>query len=119
MRRGCDGQGDAFDDPLPEDVGRGESGGSEPCLRIGITPATAADKQFGSVIRVLSPDRSGDAVLMNHSDPDVLLVDRIIEDLRSIRTRRCDPKSNENPTYLQISNAVSSLLKVKDTLSAE
>lgn len=79
-----------------------------------------ADNSLGPSSEICSRfDRSGDAVLMNHSDPDVLLVDRIIEDLRSIRTRRCDPKSNENPTYLQISNAVSNLLKVKDTLSAE
>jgi hypothetical protein len=56
---------------------------------------------------------------MDHPDTDAQRVDRIIEDLRSIRARRCDPKSNENPLYLQLSNAVSNLLKARDRLAAE
>jgi hypothetical protein len=56
---------------------------------------------------------------MQSTDPDVQRLDRIIEDLRGIRTRRCEPKSNENATYLQLSNAVSNLLKARDALAAE
>jgi hypothetical protein len=56
---------------------------------------------------------------MQPTDPDAQRLDRIIEDLRNIRTRRCEPKSNQNPTYLQLSSAVSNLLKARDTLAAE
>jgi hypothetical protein len=52
-------------------------------------------------------------------DPDVQRLDRIIDDLRALRTRLCEPKSNQNPRYLQLSSAVSNLLKVRDDLLAE
>ena len=56
---------------------------------------------------------------MQSTDPDAQRLDRIIEGLRAIRTRRCEQKSNENPTYFQLSSAVSSLLKAKGALAAE
>lgn len=56
---------------------------------------------------------------MEQPDPDVQRLERIIDDLRALRTRRCEPKSNQNPRYLQLSNAVSNLLKVRDDLLAE
>jgi hypothetical protein len=37
-------------------------------------------------------------------------IERIIEELRVLRTRTCGPKSNENPRCLRLSNAVSALL---------
>jgi hypothetical protein len=52
-------------------------------------------------------------------DTDVQRLDRIVDDLRALRTRRCEPKSNENPRYFQLSSAVSNLLKVRDGLLAE
>lgn len=43
----------------------------------------------------------------------------MVEEIRSIRTRTCDPKRNENPRYLRLSNAVSALLWVADDLRRE
>ncbi len=46
-------------------------------------------------------------------------LERIIEELRGLRTRTCEPKTNENPRYLRLSNAVSALLWVADELRRE
>lgn len=50
---------------------------------------------------------------------DVERLDRMVEELRSIRDRTCDPKSNVNPRYLRLSNAVSALLWVADDFRRE
>ena len=45
---------------------------------------------------------------------------RIIQDqIRTIRERTCDPKSNENARYLGLSNAVSGINKAIDNMLAE
>jgi hypothetical protein len=56
---------------------------------------------------------------MDHLDRDVQQLDRIIEELQRIRTRRCEPKSNTNPTYLTLSNAVTQVRKARNDLAAE
>lgn len=44
---------------------------------------------------------------------------RIQERLRTIRDRHCDPKSNANPRYLGLSNAVSALNRVIADMTEE
>jgi hypothetical protein len=45
---------------------------------------------------------------------------RVIQDrLRAIREKTCDPKSNENPRYLGLSNAVSGITKAIDNMLVE
>jgi hypothetical protein len=39
--------------------------------------------------------------------------------VRAIRTQRCEPKSNANPRYLALSNAVSNLTKAIEDLENE
>lgn len=36
-------------------------------------------------------------------------LEAIIEDVRRIRTRTCEPKANSNPHYLALSNVVTNL----------
>jgi len=42
----------------------------------------------------------------------------MIEELRRIRNQ-CGPRSNQNPRYLRLSNAVSALLRVIEDLRRE
>jgi hypothetical protein len=44
-------------------------------------------------------------------DKDIDTLKRMIEDIRSIRDRTCEPKSNENPRYHALSLAISGLSK--------
>ena len=41
-------------------------------------------------------------------DPDIARLRRMIEEIRQIPARTCDPKSNQNPRYHTLSSAVSS-----------
>lgn len=50
---------------------------------------------------------------------DVTLLERMIEDLRALRTRTCEPRTNTNPRYLRLSNAVSALSWVAQDLHEE
>jgi hypothetical protein len=49
---------------------------------------------------------------------DAERLQQMIEEIRRIRNK-CEPKSNENPRYLRLSNAVSALLWVIDDLNRE
>lgn len=50
---------------------------------------------------------------------DVAALERMVDDIRAIRERTCDPKSHQNPRYLALSNAVSNLNKAIGQLSQE
>ncbi|WP_299442250.1 hypothetical protein [uncultured Phycicoccus sp.] len=41
------------------------------------------------------------------------------ERVRTIRTLHCEPKSNQNPRYLALSNAVSNLTKAIDDMKSD
>ena len=49
---------------------------------------------------------------------DIERLQRMIDDLCRLRNE-CEPKSNQNPSYLRYSNAVSSLLWIISDLQAE
>jgi len=49
---------------------------------------------------------------------DVERLHQMIEEIRRIRNT-CEPKSNQNPRYLRLSNAVSALLWVIEDLERE
>ena len=51
-------------------------------------------------------------------DQDIASLRRMIEEIRQIRERTCDPKSNHNPRYHALSSAVSSLGKAAKDMSA-
>ncbi len=51
------------------------------------------------------------------SDADRL--DKLVQELRALRNRTCEPKTNANQRYLRLSNAVSALLWVADDLRGE
>jgi hypothetical protein len=42
---------------------------------------------------------------------DVERLARMVDEVRAIRTRTCEPKSNTNPRYLALSSVVSNLNK--------
>jgi hypothetical protein len=46
---------------------------------------------------------------MEPLEADIDRLTRMIEEVRAIRTRTCEPKSNTNPRYLALSNVVSNL----------
>ena len=46
---------------------------------------------------------------MESLNADIERLTRMIEEVRAIRTRTCEPKTNTNPRYLALSNAVSNL----------
>lgn len=46
-------------------------------------------------------------------------LERMIEDLRRMRYRLCEPRNRDNPRYHAFSRAISALLKVTDDLRAE
>jgi hypothetical protein len=51
-------------------------------------------------------------------DQDIARLRRMIEEIRQIRERTCDPKSNQNPRYHALSSAVSSLDKAAKDMAA-
>jgi hypothetical protein len=50
---------------------------------------------------------------------DIAELELMIEKVRQIRTRNCEPKSNTNPRYLALSNVVSNLQKAADDMRTE
>lgn len=57
---------------------------------------------------------------MNTSYDDVIGEMRAMQErIRYIRDRYCDPKSNANPRYLGLSNAVAGLTKAISDMEAE
>jgi len=52
-------------------------------------------------------------------DKDINTMQRMIGEIRDIRNRTCEPKSQENPRYLGLSNAISGLNKAIDDMRAE
>jgi hypothetical protein len=51
-------------------------------------------------------------------DQDIARLRRMIEEIRQIRERTCDPMPNQNPRYHALSSAVSSLDKAAKDMSA-
>jgi hypothetical protein len=52
-------------------------------------------------------------------EADVERPRQMIEEVRRIRTRTCEPKSNQNPRYLALSNAVTNLSKAVEDMRKE
>ncbi|WP_170323889.1 hypothetical protein [Cryptosporangium phraense] len=50
---------------------------------------------------------------------DVARLRQMADEVRAIRTRTCEPKSNENKRYLDLSVAVSGLNKAADDIENE
>jgi hypothetical protein len=48
---------------------------------------------------------------------DIERLQQMIEEIRRIRNK-CEPKNNQNPRYLRLSNAVSALLWASTTFTA-
>jgi hypothetical protein len=50
---------------------------------------------------------------------DVTRLEQMIDDIRAIRERTCEPKRNTNPRYLALSSAISQLNRAIEDLRAE
>jgi hypothetical protein len=56
---------------------------------------------------------------MSSFEADILTLDQMAEEVRRIRNRTCEPKTNSNPRYLALSNAVSGMRKAADDMRRE
>ncbi|HZC69340.1 MAG TPA: hypothetical protein VE442_01475 [Jatrophihabitans sp.] len=56
---------------------------------------------------------------MSNYDAEITELQNIIERLRTIRTRTCEPKANTNPRYLGLSTAVAGINKAIDDMRRE
>lgn len=52
-------------------------------------------------------------------DTDIASLERMIEDVRQIRERTCEPKTNSNPRYHALSSAVSQLNRAIEDMRAD
>ena len=48
---------------------------------------------------------------------DIARLEAIVEDVRRIRTRTCEPKANSNPRYLALSKVVTNLTKAIEDIA--
>ena len=49
-------------------------------------------------------------------DNDITRLEQMIDDIRAIRERTCEPKRNTNPRYLALSSAISQLNRAIEDL---
>jgi hypothetical protein len=56
---------------------------------------------------------------VSNYDAEITELQNIIERLRTIRTRTCEPKANTNPRYLGLSTAVAGINKAIDDMRRE
>jgi hypothetical protein len=56
---------------------------------------------------------------MSTHDEDVALLRAMVEDVRRIRNRTCEPEDRSNPRYHALSMAVSGLLRAADDMQDE
>jgi hypothetical protein len=56
---------------------------------------------------------------MSSFEADIVRLDQMAEEVQRIRNRTCEPKTNSNPRYLALSNAVSGLRKAADDMRRE
>jgi hypothetical protein len=52
-------------------------------------------------------------------DTEIARIQAMVEEIRAIRTRTCEPKNQSNPRYHALSMAVSGLMKAADDMRAE
>ena len=52
-------------------------------------------------------------------DTEIARIEAMVEDIRVIRDRTCEPKERSNPRYHALSLAVSGLLKAADDMRNE
>jgi hypothetical protein len=50
---------------------------------------------------------------------DIVKLERFAEEVRRIRTRTCEPKTNTNPRYLALSNVVTNIRKAVADMRSE
>lgn len=52
-------------------------------------------------------------------DNEITRIEAMVEDIRAIRNRTCEPKDRSNPRYHALSMAVSGLMKAADNMREE
>jgi hypothetical protein len=52
-------------------------------------------------------------------DVEIARIEAMVEDIRAIRNRACEPKDRSNPRYHALSMAVSGLMKAADDMRKE
>jgi hypothetical protein len=56
---------------------------------------------------------------MSSFEADIVRLGEMAEEVQRIRNRTCEPKTNSNPRYLALSNAVSGLRKAASDMRRE
>jgi hypothetical protein len=56
---------------------------------------------------------------MSTYDRDIARIEVMVEEIRAIRARTCEPKNQSNPRYHALSMAVSGLMKAADDMRKE
>ncbi len=56
---------------------------------------------------------------MSTYDRDVARIQAMVEDIRAIKARTCEPKNQGNPRYHALSMAVSGLMKAAEDMRKE
>lgn len=56
---------------------------------------------------------------MSNFEADIARLHEMADEARRIRNRTCEPKTNANPRYLALSNAVSGMQKAADDMRRE
>ena len=69
---------------------------------------------------LLDEGRRGDLLpAMSTDDRDIACIEAMVEGIRAIRARTCEPKNQSNPRYHALSMAVSGLMKAADDMRKE
>ncbi len=64
-------------------------------------------------------DTSGLLADMPTYEKEIARIEALVEDVRAIRDRTCEPKNQSNPRYHALSSAVSGLKKAADDMRDE
>lgn len=77
--------------------------------------------QFADSLRTenLATDKSGVLADMSTYEKEIARIEALVEDVRAIRDRTCEPKNQSNPRYHALSMAVSGLKKAADDMRRE
>jgi hypothetical protein len=97
-----------------------EAGRDDPKMEVQVTTFDLWQRdRIAKVARGQYKSKIGEDQLMSEYKGDIASLERMIEDVRRIRERTCEPKSNSNPRYHALSAVVHQLNRAIDDMRAE
>jgi hypothetical protein len=97
-----------------------EAGRDDPKMEVQVTTFDLWQRgRIAKLARGQYKSKINEEQAMPEDDGDIARLERMIEDVRRIRDRACEPKSNSNPRYHALSSAVSQLNRAIDNMRAE